>query len=348
MWSRYSTRIKHSPFHLPKDISTKRDHLRMSNNNIEQNIETLKTILRDCSLCPQMCHIDRIKGETGFCNLTDEMIISAALPHHGEEPPISGDRGAGTIFFSSCNLKCHYCQNYQISHTPSGRPVSIEGLADIMLELQDAGCHNIEPVTPTPHLPGIMEALFIARRKGLHLPFVFNCGGYERKDVISLLDKQVEIYLPDFKYGISEVGKSLSGVPDYPQQAIASLKEMVRQVGDFLCLDDNGVATGGIIVRHLVLPGYVDNSIEALKMIRDISPFIPLGIMSQYTPIPAVTSHPLLCRRITKGEYERVVNAGIDMGFEEIYTQDVDDRALNPDFKSENPFDWGAAGRGNA
>lgn len=316
----------------------------MGHDKLERNIQKLNNILMDCTLCPRMCHVNRMAGERGFCNLRAEMLISAAMPHHGEEPPFSGDRGAGTIFLSSCNLRCIYCQNYQISHTPAGQPISANELAVIMLELQAAGCHNIEPVTPTPHLPGIMEALFIARRRGLRLPLVFNCGGYERKDIISLLDGQVEIYLPDFKYGIAEIGKSMSGVDDYPQQALDSLREMVRQVGDSLSLDDHGVATGGIIVRHLVLPGSVDNSVEALKMIRDVSPFIPLSIMSQYTPIGAVANHPLLYRRITKGEYEHVVNTALDLGFEEIYTQDVDERALNPDFNSETPFDWPQTG----
>jgi len=312
----------------------------MDDPDVKRNIETLKNILRDCVLCPRMCHVNRITGATGFCNLAAAMIISTALPHHGEEPPLSGTRGAGTIFFSSCNLRCLYCQNYQISHAPAGKPVLATELADIMLKLQDIGCHNIEPVTPTPHLPGIMEALFLARKKGLHLPLVFNGGGYERKEIISLLAGQVEIYLPDFKYGNAETAKNLSGADDYLDQAACSLKEMVRQVGDSLTLDENGVASGGIIVRHLVLPGYIDNSIEALKMIREVSPFLPLSIMSQYTPISAVAAHPFLRRRIMKKEYEQVVNAALDMGFEEIYTQDVDDRALNPDFNREAPFDW--------
>ena len=232
---------------------------------------------------------------------------------------------------------------------------------DIMLALQNAGCHNIEPVTPTPHLPGIMEALFLARKRGLSLPLVFNCGGYERKEIIALLDGQVEIYLPDFKYGSAETAKNLSGVDDYPLQAFYSLKEMVRQVGDALSIDKDGVATGGIIVRHLVLPGCVDNSIAALRMIRKVSPFIPLSIMSQYTPIMdaqprfmdvkprfSAALHPFLCRRITKQEYEQVVNSALDLGFEEIYTQDVDDRTLNPDFEKETPFDWSAKGDHNA
>lgn len=316
----------------------------MQSNALEKNIVRSQNFLSNCALCPRMCGVNRLTGATGFCGLGGEMILSAALPHHGEEPPLSGTNGAGTLFFSSCNLKCCYCQNYQISHSPAGQPVSEEKLAGIMLHLQDAGCHNIELVTPTPHLAGIMTSLFLARSSGLHLPVVYNCGGYERREIISLLDGQVQIYLPDFKYGDAESGKNLSGVSDYPQQAIKSLREMVRQVGDELSVDEQGIAERGIIVRHLVLPGCVDNSLEALKMIRDISPFIPLSIMSQYTPMPAVKNHPLLSRRITKSEYERVVNAAVDMGFDEIYTQDVDETAINPDFSREEPFNWGKTG----
>jgi len=311
----------------------------MQNVEIARRIGWLKKSLKRCVLCPWMCRKDRIAGDKGFCRLAAGMVIGSAIPHHGEEPPLSGSRGAGTIFFSSCNLQCVYCQNYQISHSPAGRPVSALELAGIMLELQALGCHNVEPVTPTPHLAGIMAALGIAREKGLRIPFVFNCGGYERAKIIRLIDGMVDIYLPDFKYGLDEAGKSLSGVPDYPRHALASLREMVRQVGDNLDMED-GVARRGILVRHLVLPGRTDNSLAALEMIRDVSPLIPLSLMSQYTPVPAVRRHPLLGRRVTRDEYERVVNAALDLGFDEIYTQEVDDRALNPDFDREEPFAW--------
>jgi putative pyruvate formate lyase activating enzyme len=300
----------------------------------------LKDILKRCVLCPQMCRTDRTAGEKGFCRLAAEMVMHSALPHHGEEPPLSGSRGAGTIFFSSCNLKCVYCQNYQISHSLEGRTVSEEALAEIMLELEALGCHNIEPVTPTPQLPGIMAALLIAREKGLRLPFVFNCGGYEREKIVRLLDGLVDIYLPDFKYGLEEVGRRFSGASAYPHHALASLREMVRQVGDTLEIED-GVAKRGILVRHLVLPGRTDNSLAVLKAIREnISPYVPLSLMAQYTPIPAVMDHPFLGRRLTRREYERVVDAALDQGFEELYTQEVDDRELAPDFQRESPFDW--------
>ena len=309
-----------------------------------RRIGCLKRILKRCVLCPQMCRVDRTSGEKGFCRLSTEIVMHSALPHLGEEPPLSGSGGAGTIFFSSCNLKCIYCQNYQISHSLAGRSVSEEELASIMLELEALGCHNIEPVTPTPQLPGIMAALLIARERGLRLPFVFNCGGYEREKIVRLLDGLVDIYLPDFKYGLDEAGRRFSGALDYPRHALASLREMVRQVGDTLEIED-GVAKRGILVRHLVLPGQTDNSLTVLKAIREnISPFVPLSLMAQYTPIPAVTNHRLLARRLTRTEYERVVEAALDLGFEEIYTQEVDDRALAPDFQRERPFAWEVKG----
>jgi putative pyruvate formate lyase activating enzyme len=209
-----------------------------------------------------------------------------------------------------------------------------------MLELEKMGCHNIEPVTPTPHLPGIMAAFLIARGRGLGLPLVFNCGGYERGKILRILEGMVDIYLPDFKYGIAEAGIAYSGARDYPRHALASLKEMVRQVGDTLEIED-GVAKRGVLVRHLVLPGNVESSIAVLKAIREnISSFVPLSLMAQYTPIPAVGRHPLLGRRVSRKEYERVVNAAVDLGFEELYTQEVDDRALAPDFDRNHPFDW--------
>ena len=307
-------------------------------------VECLKRCLKRCVLCPHMCRADRTADGRGFCRLGAGIVMSSALPHHGEEPPLSGRRGAGTIFLSSCNLRCIYCQNVQISHSQAGRTVSEEALAGIMLELEKLGCHNIEPVTPTPHLPGIMAAFLIARERGLRLPFVFNCGGYEREKIVRLLDGMVDIYLPDFKYGIAEAGRCYSGVPDYPLHALASLREMVRQVGDALDVED-GVAKRGVLVRHLVLPGEMDNSLAVLKAIREnISRFVPLSLMAQYTPIRAVRKHPLLGRRISRQEYERVVNAAVDLGFEELYTQEVDDRELTPDFDKECPFDWDEQG----
>ncbi len=209
-----------------------------------------------------------------------------------------------------------------------------------MISLQTSGCHNIEPVTPTPHLSALMAALSRARAGGLHIPLVYNCGGYENPDIIRLLEGMVEIYLPDFKYGCPEAAGAMSGAADYTEFAEASIIEMARQVGDGLELE-NGIARRGLIIRHLVLPGMTDNSIKVLKLIKkNISTNVHISIMSQYTPIPAVKDHPILGRRITKEEYDLVVEQAMDMGFENIFSQEVDNRQLTPDFQSDRPFEW--------
>ena len=307
---------------------------------MEEKIARLKEIMHCCILCPRKCAVDRTKGQKGFCNLGDRIVVSSALPHHGEEPPLSGRHGAGTIFLSSCNLKCIYCQNYQISHKNDGEHMDSEGLACLMLTLQEKGCHNIEPVTPTPQLPLIMEAFMIARQRGLKLPLVYNCGGYENPDMIKLLDGMVDIYLPDFKYGNGKAALYFTGPKDYPKYALESIRTMAGQVGDIL-EGDGGIATRGLLIRHLVLPGEIANSIEVLSLIkRHISTSVPLSLMAQYTPVPAVKDHPTLSRRITGKEYEEVINRALDMGFETIFTQEVDERALAPDFDRELPFEW--------
>jgi putative pyruvate formate lyase activating enzyme len=211
-------------------------------------------------------------------------------------------------------------------------------LAKVMLDLQKNGCHNIEPVTPTPQAPLVMEALCMARMQGLTVPFVYNCGGYENPDVIRLLDGMVDVYLPDFKYGLEKDSVDFSAAPEYPRFALDSLKEMVNQVGDNLELK-NGVAQRGIIIRHLVLPGRIENSKEALRLIKKkISTSVFLSLMSQYTPIPKVRQHSILKRRITKSEYEQVTNYALKLGFDNIFVQEVNDYELTPDFNNENPF----------
>jgi putative pyruvate formate lyase activating enzyme len=267
--------------------------------------------------------------------------MDCAIVHHGEEPPLSGTCGAGTIFFSSCNLKCSYCQNYQISHDTRGERLDSASLARVMLSLQHRGCHNIEPVTPTAQTPQIMEALFLARRQGLTLPFIYNCGGYEDPEVIRLLNGMVDIYLPDFKYGVAAEGELFSEAKDYPACGVAAIREMVRQVGDGLALE-GGIARRGLLIRHLILPGRRENSFAALRLIKEeISAQTPLSIMSQYTPTPAVAGHPFLGRRISREEYEDVINFALDLGFENIFAQEVSARHLSPDFAKDEPFNWG-------
>jgi len=307
--------------------------------DLEGSVYRLKELFKDCVLCPHACHVNRTQGDLGFCRLPAKIIMDCALAHHGEEPPLSGENGAGTIFLSSCNLGCIYCQNYQISHSAFGRELDSMQMAEVMLDLQKRRCHNIELVTPTPQVPLIMEALLQARRSGLKVPFVYNCGGYEDPRIIKMLDKMVDVYLPDFKYGLEEDGNLFSSAPGYPRFALDSLKEMVRQVGDDLVLE-NGVASLGLIVRHLVLPGRLENSKEVLRLIKkEISTTVPISLMSQYTPISKVRQHPFLGRRINQNEYKQVLDYALHLGFENIFVQEVNDCELIPDFDSDNPFD---------
>jgi putative pyruvate formate lyase activating enzyme len=303
-------------------------------------IQELLDIYRSCTLCPRTCQVDRTRGELGYCRLPADIVMDCALSHSGEEPPLSGTGGAGTIFLSSCNLRCVYCQNYQISHKADGRHLTVLELAKVMLDLQKSGCHNIEPVTPTPQTPLLMESLCIARMQGLTIPFVYNCGGYESPDLLRMLDGMVDIYLPDFKYGLEEDALLFSDAPDYPRLALASIHEMVRQVGDDL-ETDHQIATKGILIRHLVLPGRLENSRKALKLLKnEISTRVPISLMSQYTPIGPVKNSPHLGRRIKADEYAQILDFALDLGFENLFVQEVSDHALTPDFHRENPFHW--------
>ena len=303
-----------------------------------EKIIKLKEMYKNCVLCPRACGVDRVRGKLGYCKLPASIVIDCALAHHGEEPPLSGSRGAGTVFHASCNLGCIYCQNYQISQSPAGQVLTVEQMAGVMLDLQNRGCHNIEPVTPTPQTPLVMEALLAARTRGLKVPFVYNCGGYENPEVIKLLAGMVEIYLPDFKYGLEDVAVEYSAAPRYSALALDSLKEMVRQVGDELEME-KGVAKKGVIVRHLVLPGKMENSKEVFRLIKkEISLNVPISLMSQYSPTPQVRCHTLLSRRITRDEYQQALDCALKMGFKNLFIQEANEYKLTPDFGRENPF----------
>jgi len=302
-------------------------------------IQELLDMYTSCTLCPRACLVNRTKGESGYCRLPADIVMDCALAHHGEEPPLSGTQGAGTIFLSSCNLGCIYCQNYQISHSTRGKQLTVLELAAVMLDLQKKGCHNVEPVTPTPQTPLVMEALCMARMQGLTVPFVYNCGGYENPGVIRMLDGMVDIYLPDFKYGLEADARQFSDAPEYPRFAMDSIRDMVRQVGDDLDVE-SGVAAHGLIIRHLVLPVRLENSRAALRLLKnEISTQVPISLMSQYTPTGRVKSHPQLGRRITGSEYNQIVDYALDLGFEQLFVQEVNDDALTPDFNRDHPFD---------
>ena len=273
-----------------------------------------KLLAPECGLCPRGCGIDRFAGRAGVCRTGPLPVVSSYGPHFGEEPPLVGFHGSGTIFFGGCNLECIFCQNYDVSHGSFGREVTVEDLADMMLDLTRQGCHNINWVSPTHQLPQILSALEVAAESGLDVPIVYNCGGYEPVQALELLDGIVDIYMPDAKYGSNEVGQELSGVPDYWDRNRDALREMHRQVGD-LVVDERGIARHGLIVRHLVLPGGLARTPEVMHFIaQEISIDTYLNIMDQYRPAYQAFGHPLLGRRITPEEYAQAVEAAVAEG----------------------------------
>lgn len=251
---------------------------------------------------------------------------------------MTGTGGAGTVFFSGCALRCLYCQNFQISQEGLGAEVSAEALADIFLDLQQRGCHNLDLVSPTPHWPFILEALELAIPRGLKLPIVCNTHGFESSDLLKGLEGIVDIYLPDMKYGTDESAQALSEVTDYTRFNRDSVREMVRQVGR-LKTDGKQIAYRGVLVRHLVLPGNLGQTAAVLQELLEISPRLPLSLMSQYRPCHGAQDHPLLHRPLTGEEYQQALDTAEQLGFEEIYSQELDSAEVYyPDFRREDPF----------
>ena len=272
--------------------------------NFRPIIQELKSMLNPCRICPRNCGVDRFTSNKGACRTGYLPIVASYNLHHGEEPPISGYRGSGTIFFSGCPLRCLFCQNYPISQYINGNEISIEELANYMLILQKKGAHNINLVTPTHVVPQFIEALAIAVEKGLNIPIVYNCGGYENLEVLQLLDGIVDIYLPDMKYGSDKNALRYSGVKNYVEINRKAVAEMYRQVGD-LALDEDGVAVKGLIVRHLVLPNNISGTDEVLKFIASLSTTISISLMSQYFPAYKAPEIEELSKRLTVEEYQR-------------------------------------------
>ncbi len=275
-------------------------------------------IIADCTLCPRHCHVDRTAGETGFCKTSDKAFVSSWGPHFGEERPLVGREGSGTIFFGNCNLGCLFCQNYSISHGEEGTEISDEKLAGIMLGLQRTGCHNINLVTPTHQVPAILRALKIAADSGLSLPLIYNCGGYESQDALKILNGIIDIYMPDFKYADSEYAARFSGAEDYPDVVKRALTEMHRQVGD-LVMDEWGIARRGLLIRHLVLPDNIAGTSEVVRFIaEELSKDTYVNIMDQYHPCFKAFEHPPLDRRITGREYADAVQMALNAGLKRI------------------------------
>jgi putative pyruvate formate lyase activating enzyme len=289
---------------------------------IRSRLKAAYDLLKSCRVCPRRCGVNRLRGETGFCEMGAHPVISSDNLHFGEEPPISGNRGSGTIFLTGCVLRCRFCQNYPISQLGNGNRVSIPDLADKMLGLQRAGAHNINFVTPTHFTPQIMAALLLAYRGGLTLPLVYNCGGYESVETLRLLDGIVDIYMPDMKYSRGEPADRYSSAPDYPRINRCALKEMHRQVGD-LVLDRQGIAGKGLLIRHLVLPQDNSGTRDVMDFIaREISPKTYVSLMSQYFPAYEAFGLPPLHRRITGEEYRRAKNWLEDAGLSSGWIQD--------------------------
>ncbi|MEM5811499.1 MAG: radical SAM protein [Candidatus Aenigmatarchaeota archaeon] len=280
---------------------------------LEKKIKELYSILECCELCPRKCHVNRLKGEKGFCRSGSELMISSFGPHFGEEPELVGIHGSGTIFLTNCNLLCVYCQNYEISHLGEGREVSLEEAAGMMLTLQKIGCHNINLVTPTHFSPQLVKAIKIAAEKGLKLPIVWNCSGYENVDVIKILEGVVDIYMPDIKYSNSESARKYSRAPDYFERCKEAVKEMHRQVGD-LKVDERGIAYRGLIIRHLVLPNDLAGSEKILEFIASLSKDNYVNIMDQYMPCWKAFEFKELSRSITASEYLKIIKIAKKLG----------------------------------
>lgn len=294
-----------------------------------------------CECCPRKCGVNRLEGRTGFCRITGDAQISYAGLHFGEEPPISGTRGSGTIFFAGCNLRCVFCQNHQISQefqTSQTTSPTAGDLAAEMLRLADAGAHNINLVSPSHVIFQAAEAIVAARDKGLTLPIVYNSNGYDSVDALRQVRGLVDIYLPDIKYLCNDLARRYSGAGDYADIIPGVLREMLEQVGP-LELDDDGIARRGLLVRHLVLPGAVDNSRQCLAFLAQLSPATHVSIMSQYSPQYRAANYPEINRPLTAREYDEVTDYAIELGLENAFIQELDSRhRYLPDFDLDRPF----------
>ncbi|MBN1129622.1 MAG: hypothetical protein JXA71_11575 [Chitinispirillaceae bacterium] len=314
----------------------------LSANDWNRAIRSLDRLASSCELCPRRCRVDRLSGERGFCGAPGEMVVSSMFPHHGEEPPFSGTGGSGTVFFSYCTLKCAFCQNYQLSHLNEGGPVTPHELARKMAGLASAGCHNINLVTATHFLPWVVRAIRQACDLGLSLPIVYNCGGYERAEVLSLLSGIVDIYLPDMKYGDDTSAAAYSQAGDYVEINRGAVREMFRQAGP-LRLDDHGIAYRGTCIRHLVLPGNRSGTRQILEFLR--TAFDPrdlyISLMAQYRPLYKAALFPEINRTLLPEEYEPLRKAFVENGFNGFY-QEIDrmDSAFIIDFtkRKEEPL----------
>ena len=287
----------------------------MAQGQLEERVAEAREMLEECRLCGRQCGVNRLESTKGaVCRTGRKALVSSFNAHFGEEDPLVGDHGSGTIFFTNCNLKCQYCQNYDISQLGEGREVDAEELAAMMLHLQGRGCHNVNFVSPTHVIPQILKALLIAAQRGLRVPLVHNTGGYDSLEALRLLDGVVDIYMPDMKYADPEAGLKYSKVKKYPEVNQAAVREMHRQVGD-LVLDENGVALRGLLVRHLVLPNGLAGTREIVKFLaEEISPETYINIMAQYRPMHKAGEYPEIDRRPSPEELQDALDLALEAG----------------------------------
>jgi putative pyruvate formate lyase activating enzyme len=284
--------------------------------------KNILNLYKKCLLCPRGCRVDRTRNQLGFCKATSDIIIASYMPHRFEEPAISGDSGSGTIFFCHCTGMCSYCQNFNFSRGKCGKPVSTKRLSEIMLELQAKKCHNINLVTPTHYVPSIITAIDMARQSGLEIPIVYNTNGYESEQTIIALKGYIDIYMPDAKYSDNALAKEHCCFIDYSQYNIAAIKRMYEQVGN-LSINEKGIAVKGLLIRHLVLPGYMENTKGVFDLIsRELGNNIYISLMSQYSPIACVRKDINLGRRLNKAEYNESKEYIESLGFVNGWTQD--------------------------
>jgi putative pyruvate formate lyase activating enzyme len=315
---------------------------------LQRRVAALEALLERCTVCPRDCLNDRLKNEIAACYSGRLPVVSSYTAHFGEEPPLVGSKGAGNIFFGNCNLRCVYCQNYQISQTHKEQiknEVTHERLAEMMLELQERGCHNINFVSPTHFAPQLARALLIAAERGLRLPIVYNTNAYDSVEVLRLLDGVIDVYLPDLKYSENDAGYLYSKVKGYKDYSRLALAEMFRQTGGELVFGEDGLLKRGLVIRLLVLPNDIGGVRESLEWIRDeLSPRVTISLMAQYYPTNVAGTNPryvLLSRRIRETEWLRALSALEEVGMAEGWMQEYDDAAFyyRPDFSNDEvPF----------
>ncbi|HIK58782.1 MAG: radical SAM protein [Nitrospinaceae bacterium] len=321
-------------------------YLELSQSELESRAQQAYEIYRECQICPHACGVDRTQGQTGYCGQTDLLRVSSSIRHFGEEPPLVGTRGVGNLFVTSCNMRCDYCQNFQISQLWK-KPIdsvaieqSYRSIAQQMIRLQEEGVHFIGWVSPSHVVPGLLKSLCIAREIGLKIPIIYNTNAYDSVATLKLLDGVIDIYLPDLKYAYSSTAKEISHINEYPEFSRQAILEMYRQVGP-LTLDEKGLAKQGLLIRHLLLPEDLAGTWDTLCFIAlELSSSVPLSLMSQYRPVHQAMKKSSLNRGITPEEYEKAIAMAKDLGIENLYLQSMQMAVHNlPDFNNlDNPF----------